>query len=54
MNLMTDPSQVARLAEELEEENWDTFICPIVFNVVEAMKGELGWPDVEELDEFDW
>jgi Fe-S-cluster containining protein len=32
----------------------DTFICPIVFNVVEGMKVELDWYDSEELDGLDW
>ena len=32
----------------------DTFICPIVFNVVEGMKVELDWCDSDELDWFDW
>mgnify|MGYP001823607392 CR=1 FL=1 len=32
----------------------DTFICPIVFNVVEGMKVELDWYDNEELDGLDW
>lgn len=32
----------------------DTFVCPIVFNVVEGMKVELDWYDSDELDFFDW
>ena len=32
----------------------DTFICPIVFNVVEGMKAELDWHDSDELDWLDW
>jgi Fe-S-cluster containining protein len=31
----------------------DTFVCPIVFNVVEGMKVELDWYDSDELDFFD-
>ena len=31
----------------------DTFICPIVFNVVEGMKVELDWQDNDELDWLD-
>jgi hypothetical protein len=53
--LVIDPGEVERLAEEREDENWDfraasisrihnTFICPIVFNVVEEMKYALRWP----------
>ena len=49
MNLVTDPQEVERLAEEREDENWDfcinnTVICPIVFNIVEEMKYALRWP----------
>jgi Fe-S-cluster containining protein len=32
----------------------DTFICPIVFNVVEGMKVELDWYGSDELDWLDW
>jgi len=32
----------------------DTFICPIVYNVVEGMKVELNWYDSDELEWFDW
>jgi Fe-S-cluster containining protein len=32
----------------------DTYICPIVFNVVEGMKVELDWYASDELDLFDW
>ena len=31
----------------------DTFICPIVFNIVEGMKVELDWCDSDELDWLD-
>jgi hypothetical protein len=31
----------------------DTFLCPIVFNVVEGMKVELDWYDNDKLDWFD-
>ena len=32
----------------------DTFICPIVFNVVEGMKVDLGWDASDELDWYPW
>ena len=32
----------------------DTFVCPIVLNVVEGMKVELDWEDSYESDWLDW
>ncbi len=32
----------------------DTRVCPIVFNLIEGMKVDLGWQESDELDWFDW
>jgi hypothetical protein len=58
-----DPNGVADLArwladtglgeKDLIDRIKDTFICPIVFNVVEWMKVELAWHGNDDLGWFD-
>jgi hypothetical protein len=54
VQLVTDPTEVKGGVEELEDENWEFRICPIVFNVIEGMKAELAWPGNDEFDWSDW